>query len=124
MGLDIYIYIEKKTRDSKKLAYFRKINFLIPFIEDYYNINLENCKDVEIDKECIEELLIRCKQVLEDSSKAEELLPVKGGFFFGSTEYDQNYFKDVQLVKDTCIDLLEEFSSLEDGKYITFSIWY
>lgn len=123
MGLDIYI--QKKVRLCKELAYFHRVNFLIPFIEDYYDIAwLGNCEEIELDKYCIEELIIRCKQVLEDSSKAEELLPVKGGFFFGSTEYDQNYFKDVQLVKDTCIDLLEEFSSLEDGEYITFSIWY
>ena len=123
MGLDIYI--KKKVRRSKELAYFRKVNFLIPFIEDYYDIaGLENCEEIELDKYCIEELIIRCKQVLEDHSKAEELLPVKGGFFFGSTEYDQGYFEDVQLVKDTCLDLLEEFSSLEDGEYITFSIWY
>ena len=123
MGLDIYI--QKKVRRSKELAYFRKVKFLIPFIEDYYNIaELENCEEIELDKYCIEELIIRCKQVLEDHSKAEELLPVKGGFFFGSTEYDQGYFEDVQLVKDTCLNLLEEFLSLEDGEYITFSIWY
>ena len=123
MGLDIYI--QKKVRRSKELAYFRKVNFLIPFIEDYYDIvELENCEEIELDKYCIEELIIRCKQVLEDHSKAEELLPVRGGFFFESTEYDQGYFEDVQLVKDTCLDLLEEFSSLEDGEYITFSIWY
>lgn len=123
MGLDIYI--QKKVRLSKELAYFRKVNFLIPFIEDYYDITeLENCEEIELDKYCIEELIIRCKQVLEDNSKAEELLPVEGGFFFGSTEYDQGYFEDVQLVKDTCLNLLEEFSSLKDGEYITFSIWY
>lgn len=123
MGLDIYI--EKKVRRSKELAYFRKANFLIPFIEDYYDIvELENCEEIKLDKYCIEELIIRCKQVLEDHSKAEELLPVKEGFFFGSTEYDQGYFENVQLVKDTCLDLLEEFSSLEDGEYIIFSIWY
>ena len=48
MGLDLFI--EKKTRASKKLAYFRKVNFLISFIEDYYRIGVGNGKDVEIDK--------------------------------------------------------------------------
>lgn len=37
MGLDLFI--EKKIRASKKLAYFRKVNFLISFIEDYYGIS-------------------------------------------------------------------------------------
>ncbi len=37
-----------------------------------------------------------CKQVLEDRSKADELLPTRDGFFFGSTEYDEDYFEDLE----------------------------
>ena len=122
MGLDLYI--KKKNRDSKELAYFRKINFLIPFIEDYYNINLENCKDVEIDKECIEELLIRCNEVLADNSLAEKLLPTEAGFFFGDTEYNEFYFNNVKQVRDKCVDLANEFDSLKNNEYIVFNIWY
>ena len=122
MGLDLYI--EKKIRDSKELAYFRKVNFLIPFIEDYYDINLENCKDVEIDKECIEELLIRCNEVLADNSLAEKLLPTEAGFFFGDTDYNEFYFNDVKQVRDKCVDLANEFDSLKNNEYIVFNIWY
>lgn len=37
-----------------------------------------------------------CKQILEDHSLAEELLPTREGFFFGSYEYDEDYFQDLE----------------------------
>jgi hypothetical protein len=46
----------------------------------------------------LEELRNTCKTVLEDRTKAVELLPTQSGFFFGSTEYDEYYFDDL---KDT-----------------------
>lgn len=35
-------------------------------------------------------------QYVKDSSVAEELLPSQGGFFFGSTDYDEYYVEDVK----------------------------
>ena len=122
MGLDLFI--EKKTRASKKLAYFRKVNFLISFIEDYYAIGVGNGKDIEIDKDCITELYIRCAQVLQNHSLAEKLLPTQEGFFFGNTDYNDNYFHDVENVRDACINLLDEFRNLKSDEYIVFNISY
>lgn len=36
------------------------------------------------------------KLVLSDTAKAEELLPVQEGFFFGSMEYDEGYYRDLE----------------------------
>ena len=93
----------------KEIAYFRKVNFLLPFFG--YE---ENCSDIEIDKCQIEDLVDACKAVLEDHSKAEELLPTTDGFFFGSTEYDDWYFGDVECVKTTFENILEDFDPEED----------
>lgn len=35
-------------------------------------------------------------KVIKDTSVAEELLPTTGGFFFGSTAYDEWYYGDVE----------------------------
>lgn len=35
-------------------------------------------------------------EYIEDSSVAKELLPTTSGFFFGGTEYDEWYYKDVE----------------------------
>lgn len=120
MGLDLFI--EKISR--KELAYFRKVNFLIPFFENYFNTKLENLKDLEITRESIEELKNRCEQVLNDHTLAKDLLPTQPGFFFGSTNYDEYYYKNVENVLEICKTLLPEFDNLKDGERIVFNFWY
>lgn len=93
----------------KEVAYFRKVNFLLPFFE--YG---ENCSRLEIDDYKIDELLDKCKQVLEDHSLAETLLHTQDGFFFGSIEYDDWYFDDVKEVYDKFSEIAEDFNSDED----------
>ena len=100
---------KEKINPWNEVAYFRKVNFLIPFFG--YE---ENCSNIEIDKYQVEDLVDACKAVLEDHSKAEELLPTTAGFFFGSTEYDDWYFGDVQNVKDKFEEVLADFDMDED----------
>ena len=90
----------------KEVAYFRKVNFLLPFFE--YG---ENCSRLEIDDYKIDELLFKCKQVLEDHSLAETLLPTQGGFF---SEYNDWYFYYVKEVYDKFSEIAEDFNSDED----------
>jgi hypothetical protein len=49
-------------------------------------------------------LLEVCKQVKEDPSKADELLPTTEGFFFGGTDYDEYYMRDIEYT----IEILEQ----------------
>ena len=108
---------KEKINPWNEVAYFRKVNFLLPFFgyED-------NCSDLEIDKYQVEDLVDACKAVLEDHSKAEELLPTTAGFFFGSTEYDDWYFGDVECVKTTFESILEDFNPEED--ILTMHCWW
>lgn len=120
MGLDLYI--EKVSR--KELAYFRKVNFLIPFFERFFNTEIENLEDLKITKESIKELKDRCEHILHDHTLAKDLLPTRGGFFFGSVSYDNNYYKDVETVLKTCDKLLLEFDNLKEDEFIIFRIWH
>jgi hypothetical protein len=61
-----------------------------------------------VSRDTLEELLDICKQVRDDHSKAEQLLPTQSGFFYGGTEYDEWYFTDI----DNTIKIIEE--CLED----------
>ena len=101
----------------KEVAYFRKVNFLLTFFE--YG---ENCSRLEIDDYKIDELLVKCKQVLEDHSLAETLLPTQSGFFFGDTEYNDWYFEDVKKVYDKFSEIAEDFNSDED--ILTMVCWW
>jgi hypothetical protein len=120
VGLDLYI--EKVSR--KELAYFRKVNFLIPFFEGFFNTEIENLEDLELTKESVEELRDRCERVLNDRTLAKDLLPTQGGFFFGSINYDKYYYDDVVDVLDNCNALLQEFDNLKEDEFIIFRIWY
>lgn len=120
MGLDLYI--EKVSR--KELAYFRKVNFLIPFFESFFNIEINNLEDLELTKESVEELRDRCEQVLKDHTLANNLLPTQKGFFFGSTDYDKYYYDDVEDVLVNCNTLFQEFDELAGNESIIFKIWY
>jgi hypothetical protein len=115
MGLDITL----KTSKSEK--YFRKVNFLIPFVESKIGHALEDCEVAKLTKADLEVLVERCKEVLDDHSKATAILPTCGGFFFGSTEYDDWYFQDVEEVRDQVSDLL---STMTDRMKASFSAWW
>lgn len=52
-------------------------------------------------------------EYIEDSSVAEELLPTTSGFFFGGTEYDEWYYKDVE----NTINIIENVLITTDFKH-------
>ena len=91
------------------VGYWRKANAIHSwFLEncaarDELDNPIDDCRPIEIPLEKLEELFITCKKVLKDPSLAEELLPTEDGFFFGSIEYDEDYF---DAIEDT-IDIIE-----------------
>ena len=119
---------DKRYDDAYKslyseVAYFRKVNFLLP----YFGYE-ENCSEITIDKCEVEELVNDCKRVLaakdtdEAENVADELLPTEEGYFFGSTDYDEWYFKDVQEVMDKFTEILNEFDF--DKNELIMDCWW
>jgi hypothetical protein len=49
----------------------------------------------EVNNEIVEEPIIEDGKTIEDKSVAEALLPTASGFFFGSTDYDEYYMRDI-----------------------------
>ena len=116
MGLDIILF---KTK-SAEVANFRKVNFLFKFFEN--KIGDRNPTTIEVTTDDLCELRNRCSKVLTDHTLAKELLPTCSGSFFGSTEYDEYYFKDVLRVLDVCESLLKH--PLDDGERYELDVWY
>ena len=83
--------------------YYRKVNFLYAFFAEA--LTDEQCV---VTKHDVETIISHCKEVLADHSLAEKLLPTQSGFFFGSTDYNEWYFKDVEYV-------LEQFTKYLEG---------
>ena len=77
------------------MGYWRKSNQVHQWFVDKFADGEDDCRKMFVNRESLEELRELCLQVLRDNSLAEELLPSQSGFFFGSTEYDEWYFKDL-----------------------------
>lgn len=97
-----------QTETSYQIGYFRKFNALHSYIVKTFANGIDNCQDIILYKEDVEQI----KKVLDDVlnahqqvEKAKELLPTQSGFFFGGTDYDEFYFEDV---KDAA-DLMQSF---------------
>jgi hypothetical protein len=120
MGLDIYIERVKRSQ----IGYFRKVNFLVRFFAKK-GFDVDNQTPFRINQSMAKELLDACNEVLKDHSKAKELLPTMSGFFFGSTEYDDYYFQNIEKVRDWVNNtLIPEFDKLGEDEFIEFSTWY
>lgn len=91
--------VENPEHDAEILlpvAYWRKANEIHRWILENTKQEKDDCKKIWISGKKLQELVDICKQILEDHSKAEELLPTQEGFFFGGTEYDEWYFQDLE----------------------------
>ena len=108
-------YIEEEA------CYWRKANQ----IHNWFVQNVQNgdddCNSHDVSFEQIEELLTRCKSVFSNQTidYAMEVLPVTTGFYFGSYEYDDYYWEEVE---DT-ISMLTEVLKRRDGQLIYHSSW-
>lgn len=100
-----------------KIGYWRKANHIHKWFVDNCADGRDECQIIWLDKADLEKLRNVCAEVMQDHSKAEQLLPTCDGFFFGGTEYDEYYFNDIDKamkILDACIKFLEEKEKAED----------
>ena len=113
MGLDMYLYGVKQSfekhdynigeyKESTEIGYWRKANQIHNWFVQNCQNGIDNCATYYISKEDLKTLCNICKEVLSEPDKAEELLPIKEGFFFGSNEYDEFYFEDLEETIEIC----------------------
>ena len=84
---------------------WRKANEIHAWFVENVQGGEDECQRHVVAMDRLKELVSLCKDVLANKDKAKELLPTQAGFFFGSTDYDEYYFEDLQ---DT-IDKLTPF---------------
>ena len=99
-------------------AYFRKVNFLFKYFEDRGKMIDQYYAFVE--KEDVEDIIDKCQRINKDHGLAHTLLPTQEGFFFGSTDYNEYYFYDIQ----DCLRQMKQYLKLFKGEgtgYVIFS---
>ena len=108
--------------EREEVAHFHKVNLLLPFFG--YS---ENCSDLIVTKDQVEDLIGTCSNVLDYFSNlyeshllkediydmeewfdyCQETLPIQEGVFFGCYEYDEWYLDNVEQVKKQFEEVIE-----------------
>ena len=120
MGLDMYLQrVYKPTQqqfadayDDKLtgVLYWRKVNSLHAYFVRTGTLEAGGEQDVGyyvLNRNDLYHLVDLMDQILNNHSLAETLLPTQAGFFFGSTDYDDWYFKDLEDAKALVVAELE-----------------
>ncbi len=99
-----------------EVMYWRKANAIHGwFVENCQNGD-DDCRETDVYKEQLQELLGIIDNVLADPTKAAVLLPTRLGFFFGGTENDEYYFDVLQQTKEVLERILQQDKQALDNK--------
>lgn len=99
----------KKLRSADvyiEIGYWRKANEIHNWFVNNVQDGEDNCREYYVDPKHIEELLATVREVLDNPKLAENMLPTQGGFFFGSTEYDEYYFSELRHTEEMLANVL------------------
>jgi hypothetical protein len=107
----------------EEIGYWRKANAIHNWFISNCADGVDECQEVFVPIEKMEELLAIVNEVLKDdeleilvdTKRAAELLPTKDGPFFGDTEYNEWYIESLKETKQILVDALKE-----GGMYVDF----
>lgn len=105
------------------VAYWRKANAIHKWFVDNVQDGVDDCGNYPVYREQLEQLYASVCEVLEDNSKAPELLPTQGGFFFGDTSYDEWYFSDLKETKTILSKILNNPELNKNWDFEYHSSW-
>lgn len=104
----------------EEVGYWRKANAIHNWFVQNIQKGIDECQESYVEPNDLKELLQLCREIMDHNELAPDMLPVTSGFFFGSTEYDEWYFQDIE---DT-IKILEEVLAMEGyGELYYRSSW-
>lgn len=143
MGLDMYLYkkfyidtdepiivtddsgqrVELCRNDmvTKEIAYWRKANAIHKWFVDNIAGGVDECQEMFVTRKMLENLLSICRKIKRNHGSAINLLPTCSGCFFGSTDYDEAYFYDIDLTIKQISDILKKYK--EDNYFYYQASW-
>ena len=124
-----YVYVdeEEEMHLCQRVAYWRKANMVHKFLYDSReDKTLSDYMSIPISINTLGELLGICKEIVyrysQNNTKgilyAKEKLPTQKGFFFGSIEYDDGYFSDIEITISQIESLLQNMQLDEELFYL------
>ena len=123
MGLDMFldgVWREGEKTCREQVIYWRKANAVHRWFVSNAQDGVDNCARYSVSRKQLEMLMNCCQTVLDDMSKAEELLPTASGFFFGDTSYGEDYAFDLKYT----VEKIREVLSDEKYEFFEYMSWW
>lgn len=100
------------------IAYWRKANQVHDWFVQNVQGGEDNCQKHYVSVEDLRSLVTTCEELLvkRDPELAEEELPTTSGFFFGSTEYGDDYWADLEYTVSELRPVLDWFDADEERR--------
>lgn len=106
-----------------EVGYWRKANQIHNWFVRNVQDGVDNCQPHYVGYDNIIALYDTVCKVLDDHTKAGELLPTESGFFFGSTSYDEYYYEDLEHTKEILEPIIEKLEYARDNPSIPHNIY-
>ena len=99
-GIPIPINLRRVSTITEEVGYWRKANQIHNWFVQNVQDGIDECQKSWVSAEQLKQLYNTCKKVYasrHDGGKlAQELLPTSSGFFFGTYDYDEYYYEQIQ----------------------------
>lgn len=112
---------EEERHETEIKLYFRKFNALQGYMEDIFNI--DNTETITLSRNDLFDIKTITQTILEnpdDLEYIEENFSPTEGFFYGSTEIDDDYYHNIEKL-DT---FLQEAINHPQLQYAEYYCWY
>ena len=123
-GEPFKINMNKVTYVIEDWGDWRKANAIHQWFVENVQEGKDDCREYYVSEDKLKELLDICNQIKANPTLAPELLPTRGGFFFGSTDYDEYYWGDIDLTISIIENAIQDKETINDKEYIRGEIYY
>lgn len=129
------MYLNKKEPgyDKDDIMYWRKANQIHNFFVQEVQDGEDDGEEYPVDISNLQELAERCEMITTEYKKpnnkekaiktAKMLLPTTSGSFFGSTDYDEYYFEQIERTLLELEKIIKEVKKTKNNKDIKFTYY-
>jgi hypothetical protein len=96
-----------------QVGYWRKANHIHKWFVANCQGGTDDCREAYVSREKLNELKCACEAVIKDHKEGKKILPTANGFFFGSTDYDEYYFKGLEET----VKIIEKALRVDDTQW-------
>lgn len=106
---------------TEEVAYWRKANAIHAWFVRSVQRGEDDCREYPVSLNQLRELLSLVDDVLTGRKQPTDALPTQSGFFFGSTDYDEDYRQDLEDTKAQLTPLVN--SGDQEAEYYYNASW-